>query len=389
MTRKTGVYLTAKIGGEKVRAFTPNPLPPKNPPLIIDGNLAETQQSALAALSRLQVASAMVPSPQWFLYGFVRKEAVVSSQIEGTQSTLEDVISFELNRQPGDVSDVEEVCNYVDALNYARAELARPKGLPLSSRLVCEIHKRLMKGVRGQEKQPGKIRTSQNWIGGTRPGNAKFVPPPPDSVPALLADLYKWIHSKDAIHPLVRAGLAHVQFETIHPFLDGNGRVGRLIVTLLTEHWNLLDGPFLCVSLGFKRHRQEYYRRLDEVRTGGDWEGWTDFFLRCVRESADDGANAAQRMFRLVSEDRRTLMNLGSVNVSAIRLFELLPEHPMVTASKALELTASTKPTVNKAIESLVEAGILEEITGKQRDRIYVYRKYLDVLAEDTTTLPG
>jgi Fic family protein len=314
---------------------------------------------------------------------------VVSSQIEGTQSTLEDVISFELNRQPGDVSDVEEVCNYVDALNYARAELARPKGLPLSSRLVCEIHKRLMKGVRGQGKQPGKIRTSQNWIGGTRPGNAKFVPPPPDSVPALLADLDKWIHSKDAIHPLVRAGLAHVQFETIHPFLDGNGRVGRLIVTLLTEHWNLLDGPFLYVSLGFKRHRQEYYRRLDEVRTGGDWEGWTDFFLRCVRESADDGANAAQRMFRLVSDDRRTLMNLGSVNVSAIRLFELLPEHPMVTASKALELTASTKPTVNKAIESLVEAGILEEITGKQRDRIYVYRKYLDVLAEDTTTLPG
>ncbi len=389
MARKTGIYQTAKIGGEKVRAFTPNPLPPRNPRLNIEGGLAETLQSALAALSRLQVASAMVPSPQWFLYGFVRKEAVVSSQIEGTQSTLEDVISFELSRQAGEVSDAEQVCNYVDALNYARMELARPNGLPLSTRLVCEIHKRLMKGVRGKEKQPGKIRTSQNWIGGTRPGNAKFVPSPPDSVPALLADLDKWIHSKDPLHPLVRAGLAHVQFETIHPFLDGNGRVGRLIVTLLTEQWNLLDGPFLYVSLGFKRHRQEYYRRLDEVRTGGDWEGWTDFFLRCVRESADDGANAAQRMFRLVSDDRRTLMNLGSVNVSAIRLFELLPEHPMVTASKALELTASTKPTVNKAVDSLVEAGILEEITGKQRDRIYVYRKYLDVLAEDTTTLPG
>ncbi|MFN9962009.1 MAG: Fic family protein, partial [Planctomycetota bacterium] len=180
-----------------------------------------------------------------------------------------------------------------------------------------------------------------------------------------------------------------VQFETIHPFLDGNGRVGRLIVTLLTEHWNLLDGPFLYVSLGFKRHRREYYRRLDEVRTSGDWEGWTDFFLRCVQESADDGANAARRMFRLVSEDRRTLMNLSSLSVSAIRLFELLPEHPMVTAAKALELTESTKPTANKAIESLVEAGILEEITGKQRDRIYAYRKYLDVLAEDTATLPG
>ena len=209
------------------------------------------------------------------------------------------------------------------------------------------------------------------------------------SVPALLADLDNWIHSSDQLHPLVKAGLAHVQFETIHPFLDGNWRVGRLILALLTEHWNLLDGPFLYVSLGFKRHRQEYYRRLDEVRTSGDWEGWTDFFLRCVQESADDGANAARRMFRLVSEDRRTLMNLSSLSVSAIRLFELLPEHPMVTASKALELTESTKPTANKAIESLVEAGILEEITGKQRDRIYAYRKYLDVLAEDTATLPG
>lgn len=389
MARKTGVYQTSQIGGERVRAFTPHPLPPKNPPLLIEGGLAETLSSALAALSRLKVASAMVPSPQWFLYGFVRKEAVVSSQIEGTQSTLEDVITFELSRQSGDVSDVEEVCNYVDALNYARAELARPKGLPLSARLVCEIHKRLMKGARGQEKLPGKIRTSPNWVGGTRPGNAKFVPPPPDSVPALLAGLDKWIHSSDRLHPLVKAGLAHVQFETIHPFLDGNGRVGRLIVTLLTEHWNLLDGPFLYVSLGFKRHRQEYYRRLDEVRTSGDWEGWTDFFLRCVQESADDGANAARRMFRLVSEDRRTLMNLSSLSVSAIRLFELLPEHPMVTAAKALELTESTKPTANKAIESLVEAGILEEITGKQRDRIYAYRKYLDVLAEDTATLPG
>ena len=209
------------------------------------------------------------------------------------------------------------------------------------------------------------------------------------SVPALLADLDNWIHSSDQLHPLVKAGLAHVQFETIHPFLDGNWRVGRLILALLTEHWNLLDGPFLYVSLGLKRHRQEYYRWLDEVRTSGDWEGWTDFFLRCVRESADDGANAAQRMFRLVSDDRRTLMNLSSVSVSAIRLFELLPEHPMVTASKALVLTESTKPTANKAIESLVEAGIPEEITGKQRDRIYAYRKYLDVLAEDTTTLPG
>lgn len=384
MARETGVYHSFTVGGEKVRAFVPYPLPPKSPGLKVDGDLAEMHSQATAAISRLKIASAMVPSPAWFLYGFVRKEAVVSSQIEGTQSTLEDVIAFELNRQTGDIADVEEVCNYVDALNYARTELARADGLPLSTRLLCEVHKRLMKGVRGQEKQPGRIRTSQNWIGGTRPGNANFVPPPPDSVPGLLAALDKWIHSNDSLPPMVKAGLAHVQFETIHPFLDGNGRLGRLLITLLTEHWALLEGPFLYVSLGFKRHRHEYYRCLDEVRTRGDWEGWTKFFLKCVMESADDGANAAQRLFRLVNDDRRTLTNLDSVNVSAIRLFEQLPEHPMITAAKALEMTASTKPTTNKAIESLVKAGILAEITGKQRDRIYVYRKYLDVLAEDT-----
>jgi Fic family protein len=329
-----------------------------------------------------------LPVP-WCHYGFVRKEAVVSSQIEGTQSTLEDVVAFELNRQSNDVADVEEVCNYVEALNYARAELADPKGLPMSTRLISEIHKRLMKGVRGSEKQPGTIRTSQNWIGGSRPGNAKFVPPPPNEIPRSLAALDKWIHSTDGLPPLVKIGLAHVQFETIHPFLDGNGRVGRLLITLLTEFWSLLNGPFLYISLGFKRHRQEYYQYLDAVRTNGDWEAWTDFFLRCVRESADDGADAARRLFRLVNDDRRTLLELDTVNVTAIRLFERLPAQPMITAAKVLEMTASTKPTANKAIESLVQAGILEEITGKQRDRIFAYRKYLNVLAEDTNNLPG
>jgi Fic family protein len=389
MARTTGVYHTSIVGGEKVRAFVPHPLPPKNPVLRIENELAERNREALAAISRLEIASAMVPSSEWFLYGFVRKEAVVSSQIEGTQSTLEDVVAFELNRQSNDVADVEEVCNYVEALNYARAELADPKGLPMSTRLISEIHKRLMKGVRGSEKQPGTIRTSQNWIGGSRPGNAKFVPPPPNEIPRSLAALDKWIHSTDGLPPLVKIGLAHVQFETIHPFLDGNGRVGRLLITLLTEFWSLLNGPFLYISLGFKRHRQEYYQYLDAVRTNGDWEAWTDFFLRCVRESADDGADAARRLFRLVNDDRRTLLELDTVNVTAIRLFERLPAQPMITAAKVLEMTASTKPTANKAIESLVQAGILEEITGKQRDRIFAYRKYLNVLAEDTNNLPG
>ncbi len=389
MARRTGVYQTSIAGGENVRAFIPHPLPPTNPILRIEGELAEQHHTAMSAIGRLEVASTMVPSPEWFLYGFVRKEAVVSSQIEGTQSTLEDVMAFELSHQAADIAEVEEVCNYVEALNYARAELANEKGLSLSRRLICEVHRRLMQGVRGEEKQPGTIRTSQNWIGGTRPGNARFVPPPPDTVPVLLADLDKWIHSNDQLPPLIKAGLAHVQFETIHPFLDGNGRVGRLLITLLTEHWNLLNGPYLYVSLGFKRHRQEYYRRLDAVRADGDWEGWTGFFLSCVHESAIDGANAAQRLFRLVNDDRRALTNLHSVNVSAIRIFEQLPEQPMVTAAKAREMIGSTKPTTSKAIDALVETGILEEITGKQRDRIYAYRKYLDILAEDTHSTSG
>lgn len=246
-----------------------------------------------------------------------------------------------------------------------------------------------MRGVRGADKQPGTIRTSQNWIGGTRPGNAKFVPPPPAVVPALMGDLDGWIHSNDKLPPLIKVALAHVQFETIHPFLDGNGRVGRLLITLLTEHWRLLDGPFLYLSLGFKRHRQEYYRCLDGVRTSGDWEAWIEFFLQCVIEAADDGAKAGERLFKLVNEDRRTLMNLDSTNVTAIRLFERLPEQPMITAAKAIEMLGTTKPTMNKAIQALEQAGILEEITGKPRNRIFSYRRYLNVLAEDTHSAPN
>jgi len=389
MKRSTGTYRTTVVGGEKVRAFVPHPLPPKRPVLRIEGELAERHAEAIAAIGRLEVAGAMVPSPDWFLYGFVRKEAVVSSQIEGTQATLEDVVVYEVAHQSERPADVEEVCNYVEALAYARAELAKPKGLPLCVRLLCAVHKRLMKGVRGSEKLPGEIRTSQNWIGGTRPGNALFVPPPHEVVPEVLASLEKWIHSDDPLPPLIKAGLAHVQFETIHPFLDGNGRIGRLFITLLIEHWNLLSSPLLYLSLGFKRHRQEYYRQLDAVRAGGNWEGWVSFFLECVRESADDGVSTAQRLFSLVGADRRKLSDLKSVTVSAIRLFELLPQHPMVTLSKAMELVGATKPTTGKAIDALTKAGILAEITGKKRDRIYAYRAYLDVLAEDTRIAPG
>ena len=312
------------------------------------------------------------------------KEAVISSQIEGTQATLMDVVTYEATRKAECPAEVEEVCNYVEALTFARAEIAKPKGLPLSSRLLCEVHKRLMHGTRGADKEPGAIRTSQNWIGGSRPGNAQFVPPPAGAVPKALADLERWIHGNDPLSPLVRAGVAHVQFETIHPFLDGNGRIGRLLVALLLEHWGILESPLLYLSLAFRRHRMEYYRRLHEVRASGDWEGWTAFYLRCVRESAQDGVNAARRLFALLERDRRAIHH-EAATVTAVRLFDHLPEHPIITLPRTIELLKTTKPTAGKAIDALCKAGILGETTGRQRDRVYAYRSYLNVLAEDTS----
>ena len=385
MARVTGTYRTSVVGNEQVRAFIPSPLPPKAPPLVIEDDLDRLHAEALAAIGQLAVAGAMVPSANWFLYGFVRKEAVISSQIEGTQATLMDVMAYEATRKAERPAEVEEVCNYIDALIFARAEIAKPKGLPLSTRLLCEIHKRLMHGTRGSDKQPGAVRTTQNWIGGSRPGNARFVPPPADAVPKALADLERWIHGNDPLPPLVRAGVAHVQFETIHPFLDGNGRIGRLFVALLLEHWGILDSPLLYLSLAFKRHRAEYYQHLLEVRTNGDWEGWAAFYLRCIRESAEDGVSSARRLFALLGRDRSNVANHKATTVTAIRLFDLLPEHPVLTLPRTMELLATTKPTAGKAIESLCKAGILRETTGRKRDRVYAYRSYLDVLAEDTT----
>lgn len=384
MARTTGTYSENVVAGEKVRAFLPRPLPPQKPLLHLDGDLARLHADALAAIGRLEVAGAMVPSPDWFLYGFVRKEAVVSSQIEGTQATLQDVVAYEATRRSDRLADVDEVCNYVDAITYARRELANPRGLPLCARLLCAVHKRLMKGVRGNDKQPGLIRTSQNWVGGTRPGNARFVPPTPEDVPEALAAMEKWLHSSDPLPPLVRAGLAHVQFETIHPFLDGNGRIGRLLIALLVEHWKLLPSPLLCVSLGFKRHRQEYYERLNAVRLRGDWEGWTAFFLECVRESADNGVATARSLFARVNDDRRKVMDSRGATLMTVRLFDLLPTHPMVTLARVLDLLQTTKPTAGKAVEALQKAGVLHEVSGRRRDRVYAYKGYLDLLAMDT-----
>ena len=324
----------------------------------------------------------MVPSHEWFLYGFVRKEALVSSQIEGTQATLEDVVVYEATQVSARPADAEEVCNYVDALLYARDQLARPEGLPICVRLLCEAHRRLMTGVRGKEKQPGTVRTSQNWIGGSRPGTARFVPPPPESVSGLLSDLEHWIHSHDALPPLIKAGLAHVQFETIHPFLDGNGRLGRLLITLLLIQWQLASQPLLYLSLEFKRRQQEYYQRLDAVRTAGDWEGWTLFFLECVRDSADDGVRSARSLFKLIGRDRNILLHHPATTLRAVQLHELLPQHPVVTLASVMKLLGASQPTAGRAIDALCNCGVLQEITGRKRDRVFSYRSYLNVLAE-------
>ena len=383
--RSTGRNLIRKVGGEEVATFIPAPLPPRTPALDAGGERAARVARAERALARLEVAGEMVPSLDWFIYAFVRKEAVVSSQIEGTQATLIDLFEYEAetaDRRP--MEDVREVCNYLDALRYGRGQLANPKGLPLSMRLLHEAHRRLMRGVRGANRQPGEVRRSQNWIGGTRPGNAVFVPPPPEEVPALLSDLEKYLHADDSLPALVRIGLAHVQFETIHPYLDGNGRIGRLLITLLLEHWRLLKAPLLYLSLFFKRHRAEYYRLLGEVRTRGEWEQWTDFFLEGVATIADEAVDTAREVFSLVSTDRQRVLAASGASVVAVRLLEQLPVHPVVTIPAIVKLLKTTKPTAGKAVALLENAGVLVETSGKRRDRTFAYKRYLEKLRAGT-----
>jgi Fic family protein len=383
--RKTGTYERTTVLGEEVAAFIPAPLPPVRPRLVMGGAAADRLRVAEQALARLDLAGEMVPSVDWFLYAFVRKEAVLSSQIEGTQATLIDLLTFEAGDEDAPASaDVEEVCNYLDALAFARAQLGDPAGLPLSTRLLHQTHARLMRGARGADKQPGRVRRTQNWIGGSRPGNAVFVPPPPHALGALLSAFEKYIHTDDGLPPLVRAGLLHVQFETIHPYLDGNGRIGRLLVTLLLEHWKLLGRPLLYLSLFFKRHRDEYYRRLSAVRTRGDWEGWTAFFLEGVATIADEAVASARQLFALVAEDRARVLDAAGTSVAALRLFEQLPRHPIVSVAFAIERLGVSKPTAGRAVDALAQARVLVEVTGRKRDRSWAYQRYLDLLRVGT-----
>lgn len=384
MKRTTGRYERTTIANEVVDSFIPLPLPPSTPVLELDPKLLHRLALAETALRQLDQAGDLIPSIDWFLYAFVRKEAVVSSQIEGTQSTLMDLLHFEAEKATPPNADLQEVCNHLAALAYARHEIESPNGLPISVRLLNEVHRRLMDGVRGSGKNPGEVRRSQNWIGGSRPGNASFVPPPPQVVGDLLQELEKYIHAESDAPPLVRAGLIHVQFETIHPYLDGNGRMGRLLVTLLLEKWNLLRLPLLYLSLHFKRHRAEYYRRLDAVRVEGDWEGWLDFFLDGIATIALEAVETARDLSAAVREDQERVLRLETISVVALRLFDALPNHPIVTAKSVMELLSTSKPTAGRAIELLVESGVLVERSGRQRDRWYAYGRYLDRLRSGT-----
>jgi cell filamentation protein, protein adenylyltransferase len=383
---ETGRYETTVVGGETVRAFVPAPLPPA-PPLAFDAPLHTALENAVLALGRLDGVSTLLPDTSLFLYTYVRKEAVLSSQIEGTQSSLSDLLLFELDEAPGvPLDDVTEVSNHVAALDHGLARVR--DGFPLSNRLIREIHGVLLSSGRGSGKSPGEFRRSQNWIGGTRPGNARFVPPPHMAVAECMAALEKFLNAEnDALPVVVRAGLAHVQFETIHPFLDGNGRVGRLLITFLFCHTGVLREPLLYLSLYFKQHRQEYYDLLDRVRRDGDWEAWLTFFLEGVRVTADGAVATAQRVTETFREDRLRIEPAGRRAGSALRVHEALKSRPILSLNAIRERTKLSFPAVSTAMDLLVEFGIARELTGKRRNRLFVYDRYLAILNEGTEAL--
>ncbi len=378
----TGHYQSSIAGGETVRAFVPDPLPPK-PPLQLSGTRQRLLEKATVALGRLDGTAQQLPDSRLFLYAYVRREAVLSSQIEGTQSSLSDLMLYELDEVPGvPLDDVQEVSNYIAALEFGVDQLRRD--FPLSNRLFRNMHHYLMARGRGHDKAPGEFRRTQNWIGGTRPGNAHFVPPPPQEVHGAMSALEAFLHSDDDLPCLLRAALAHVQFETIHPFLDGNGRLGRLLIVLLLQHGGVLQQPLLYLSLYFKQHRSVYYDLLDRVRTHGDWEAWVDFFLEGVHSTASNAEQTAQRLLELFRDDLLRVQPLGR---QAARLFDHLQQRPIVTMKKYAVEAKTSFPTASSAINALAKLGLLREMTGKVRDRVYAYQAYVDILSEDGAPL--
>ena len=380
----TGTYVTTTTLGEAVQAFVPHALPPANPPLAADSYTA-TNHRAEMALARLGGVAGLVPSVDWLLYSAIRKEALLTSQIEGTQATLTDLFDDEAGQVLTNTADVEEVTNYLRAFRLVRDNLRSEAGLPISVRLLCDAHRLLLDGARGAGKQPGELRRSQNWIGGARPARATFVPPPPDRVPGLLADLERFIHDPEpALPPLVRVALVHVQFETIHPFLDGNGRIGRLLIAALLEQWGLLPEPLVYLSGYLKQHQAEYYRRLSAVRTDGDWEGWVGFFLDGVETAATDAERGIVAMASLINADRKRLLAAPRVGGVALRLFELLPLMPRFTIEQARQKLDTTFPTATAAVKLLHDLGMLSELTGQKKNRLFSYAAYVELLSEGT-----
>jgi Fic family protein len=380
-----GTYVTVSTAGpERVRAFVPAPLPPRFDP---SPELRRALDRALLALGRLDGISAFLPDPDVFLYTYVRKEAVLSSQIEGTQSSLSDLLLSELDEAPGvPVDDVNEVSNYVAALNHGLERLRG--GFPLSNRLLCEMHEILLRSGRGATKEPGAFRRTQNWIGGSRPGNAVFVPPPPDRIEKLMGALEQFLHGKPVdVSPLLKAGLTHVQFETIHPFLDGNGRIGRLLIALVLVNDGVLREPLLYLSLYFKQHRRDYYAHLNRVREGNAWAEWLRFFADGVRETAEGAVTTARRLADLFAHDLERVHAAGRGAGSAAKILTPFRERPLWTIGRLKDATGLPVPTVTRAITALEALGIVREITGRRRGRIYSYDACLKLLSEGTTPL--
>lgn len=380
----TGTYDLLTIEGDTVKAFVPVPLPPK-PGLDLDGPLHPLLESAVHALGRLDSITLLLPDEALFLYAYVRKEAVLSSQIEGTQSSLSDLLLFELEDVPGvPEDDVHEVSNYVAAMEHGLERLK--DGFPLSNRLIRETHDILLSQGRGSTKSPGEFRRSQNWIGGSRPGNALYVPPPHTVVQDCMASLERFLHAEDDGLPvLLRAGLAHVQFETIHPFLDGNGRVGRLLITMLLCHAGILRQPMLYLSLYFKQNRNEYYELLNNVRLTGNWEAWLTFFLEGVKRTADGAVGNVEQLNNTFKSDRSRIEGVAGRRVgSALRVHEALKSHLLLSLAAVSKDTGLSFQAAASTMELLVRLGIAREITGKQRNRLYVYDEYLSILDEGT-----
>ncbi len=380
--RSSGSYLTTTTLGESVLAFVPHALPP-TAPVLAPECFTTLNRSAELALARLSGVSGLVSSVDWLVYSAVRKEALLTSQIEGTQATLADLFDEEAGFAVSNTADVEEVTNYLRAFRLVRDNLRDASGLPISVRLLCDAHRLLLDGVRGSGKQPGELRRSQNWIGGSRPGNAVFVPPPPEKVADLLADVERFIHApstSDDLPPLLKVALVHAQFETIHPFLDGNGRIGRLLIAALMEHWQLLPEPLLYFSAYLKQHQAEYYRRLSAIRTEGDWEGWVVFFLEGVAVAASEAERSIVAIASLIAADRRRLLAAAKASSASYRLFELLPMMPRFTIEQVRQKLNTTFPTANAAVKALEDLGIVLELTGQKTFRSYSYQPYIDLL---------